>query len=33
MGFRDTLTFRYANTSVYQSGTYTGRVVFTISQL
>jgi hypothetical protein len=33
MGFRDTLTFRYANTSVYRAGTYTGTVVFTISQL
>lgn len=33
MGFQDTLTFRYGNTSVYQSGTYTGRVRFTIAQL
>ena len=33
MGFRDTLTFRYANTSVYRSGTYAGSVVFTIAQL
>ena len=33
MGFQDTLTFRYRNTSVYRSGTYTGRVRFTIAQL
>ena len=33
MGFQDTLTFRYANTSVYRSGTYAGSVVFTIAQL
>ena len=33
MGFQDTLTFRYQNTSVYRSGTYTGRVRFTIAQL
>jgi hypothetical protein len=33
MGFQDTLTFRYANTSVYPAGTYTGQVSFTIAQL
>jgi hypothetical protein len=33
MGFQDTLTFRYRNTSVYRSGTYTGRVRFTVAQL
>jgi hypothetical protein len=33
LGFRDTLTFRYANTSVYVGGTYAGSVVFTIAQL
>jgi hypothetical protein len=33
LGFEDMLTFRYRNTTVYPSGTYTGRVHFTIAQL
>jgi hypothetical protein len=33
LGFEDTMTFSYANDSVYPGGTYAGRVTFTISQL
>jgi hypothetical protein len=32
-GITDYLTFSYANTAVYPGGTYTGRVVYTITQL
>ena len=32
-GITDYLTFSYANTSVYPGGTYSGRVVYTITQL
>lgn len=33
LGFQDSLSFRYANDAVFRSGTYTGRVRFTIAQL
>jgi hypothetical protein len=33
LGFGDTFTFSYANTSVYPAGTYTGVVSYTIAQL
>jgi len=33
LGFEDMLTFRYRNTTVFPSGTYTGQVRFTIAQL
>jgi hypothetical protein len=32
-GITDYLTFSYANTSVYPGGTYTGRVVYTVTEL
>jgi len=32
-GVIDFLTFSYANDQIYQSGTYTGRVIYTITEL
>ena len=32
-GVVDYLTFSYANTNIYPSGVYTGRVIFTITEL
>jgi hypothetical protein len=32
-GVVDYLTFRYANDTVYPAGTYTGRVVYTVTEL